>query len=105
MDWRCMVRRGAGAEADGSRPGVASCGRTASAAAAPTPAPRLRRARSTRISIDGNADFCRGLLRTRYPEAATDQIERAEGAEPSDHRAAPVFVPLSQLKEHQAGAP
>ena len=29
----------------------------------------LRRARSTRISIDGNAHFCRGLLRTRYPEA------------------------------------
>jgi metal-sulfur cluster biosynthetic enzyme len=27
----------------------------------------LRRARSTRISIDGNAHFCRGLLRTRYP--------------------------------------
>ena len=63
---------------------------------------RLRRARSTRISIDGNAHFCRGLLRTRYPEAANDQAERAEGAEPSDHRAAPVFVPLSQLKEHHA---
>jgi metal-sulfur cluster biosynthetic enzyme len=29
---------------------------------------RLRRARSTRISIDGNAHFCRGLLRTRYGE-------------------------------------
>ncbi|MFY9921150.1 MAG: metal-sulfur cluster biosynthetic enzyme, partial [Mycobacterium sp.] len=29
----------------------------------------LRRARSTRISIDGNAHFCRGLLRTRYGEA------------------------------------
>ncbi|MGH3643796.1 MAG: iron-sulfur cluster assembly protein [Mycobacterium sp.] len=29
----------------------------------------LRRARSTRISIDGNAHFCRGLLRTRYPDA------------------------------------
>ena len=26
----------------------------------------LRKARSTRISIDGNAHFCRGLLRTRY---------------------------------------
>lgn len=26
----------------------------------------LRRARSTRISIDGNAHFCRGLLKTRY---------------------------------------
>jgi hypothetical protein len=26
----------------------------------------LRKARSTRISIDGNAHFCRGLLGTRY---------------------------------------
>ncbi len=30
----------------------------------------LRRARSTRISIDGNAHFCRGLLQTRYADAA-----------------------------------
>lgn len=29
----------------------------------------LRRARSTRISIEGNAHFCRGLLRTRYGES------------------------------------
>jgi metal-sulfur cluster biosynthetic enzyme len=28
----------------------------------------LRRARSTRISLEGNAHFCRGLLRTRYPD-------------------------------------
>jgi metal-sulfur cluster biosynthetic enzyme len=34
----------------------------------------LRRARSTRISIDGNAHFCRGLLRTRYAES--DQQEQ-----------------------------
>ncbi|MEV5297901.1 iron-sulfur cluster assembly protein [Amycolatopsis methanolica] len=34
---------------------------------------RLRFARSIRISIDGNAHFCRGLLRTRYPESAADQ--------------------------------
>ncbi len=35
----------------------------------PTQVPlALRRARSTRISIDGNAHFCRGLLRTRYGE-------------------------------------
>ncbi|MCP9273943.1 iron-sulfur cluster assembly protein [Mycolicibacterium arenosum] len=39
----------------------------------------LRRARSTRISIDGNAHFCRGLLRTRY------------GDEPS------AFIPVSEL--------
>lgn len=33
----------------------------------------LRRARSVRISIDGNAHFCRGLLRTRYPESGQTQ--------------------------------
>lgn len=38
----------------------------------------LRRARSTRISIDGNAHFCRGLLGTRYPDE-------------------PTFVPLADL--------
>jgi metal-sulfur cluster biosynthetic enzyme len=45
----------------------------------------LRRARATRISIDGNAHFCRGLLRTRYDGAGTDQAPRPEGAEPSVH--------------------
>ncbi len=60
---------------------------------------RLRRARSTRISIDGNAHFCRGLLRTRYPGSEADQTARADGAEPT-------FIPLSTLstpptaKEH-----
>ncbi len=39
---------------------------------------RLRYARSVRISIDGNAHFCRGLLRTRYPGAERDQAPRAE---------------------------
>ncbi|MHC5256262.1 metal-sulfur cluster assembly factor [Streptomyces sp. UC4497] len=34
---------------------------------------RLRFARAVRVSIDGNAHFCRGLLRTRYPQAADDQ--------------------------------
>ncbi|MFI7680299.1 iron-sulfur cluster assembly protein [Actinophytocola sp. NPDC049390] len=29
---------------------------------------RLRYARSVRVSIEGNAGFCRGLLHTRYPE-------------------------------------
>jgi metal-sulfur cluster biosynthetic enzyme len=38
---------------------------------------RLRFARSIRISIDGNAHFCRGLLRTRYPDSAPDQSPRA----------------------------
>ncbi|MEV6833842.1 iron-sulfur cluster assembly protein [Streptomyces sp. NPDC051133] len=39
---------------------------------------RLRFARSVRRSIDGNAHFCRGLLRTRYPDAAPDQSPRTE---------------------------
>lgn len=55
----------------------------------------LRRARSTRISIDGNAHFCRGLLRTRYPDAGADQSRRVDGEEPSD----PTFIPLTDLKE------
>ena len=61
---------------------------------------RLRLARATRVSIDGNAHFCRGLLRTRYPGSGDDQVARAEGAEPGE----PAFVPLSSLtlprKEH-----
>jgi metal-sulfur cluster biosynthetic enzyme len=40
---------------------------------------RLRRARSVRISIDGNAHFCRGLLATRYPGSEADQVPRADG--------------------------
>ena len=77
----------------------------------------LRRARSTRISIDGNAHFCRGLLRTRYPGSELDQTDRPEGAEPADRvptaptttqtpgpaaRPEPTFIPLSQLKEHRS---
>jgi metal-sulfur cluster biosynthetic enzyme len=38
---------------------------------------KLRFAKTVRISIDGNAHFCRGLLRTRYPDAAADQAPRA----------------------------
>ncbi|MGY1836571.1 hypothetical protein ACI79P_15875 [Blastococcus sp. SYSU DS0510] len=38
----------------------------------------LRRARSVRISIDGNAHFCRGLLTTRYPGSEADQAPRPE---------------------------
>jgi hypothetical protein len=54
---------------------------------------RLRRARSTRISIDGNAHFCRGLLATRYPGAEADQAPRSQDPEPT-------FIPLSDLEEH-----
>jgi metal-sulfur cluster biosynthetic enzyme len=53
----------------------------------------LRRARSTRISIDGNAHFCRGLLRTRYPGSGDDQTRRIDGEEPADA----TFIPLSSL--------
>jgi metal-sulfur cluster biosynthetic enzyme len=42
---------------------------------------RLRFARTVRVSIEGNAHFCRGLLTTRYPQAATDQRPRREGEE------------------------
>ncbi len=45
---------------------------------------RLRRARSTRISVDGNAHFCRGLLVTRYPDSSGDQAPRVHGASPDD---------------------
>ena len=38
----------------------------------------LRKARSVRISIDGNAHFCRGLLRTRYPGSENDQTPRPD---------------------------
>ncbi|GAB3344558.1 metal-sulfur cluster assembly factor [Modestobacter lapidis] len=37
----------------------------------------VRKARSVRISVDGNAHFCRGLLATRYPGAQDDQVPRA----------------------------
>ncbi|GAA2678175.1 MULTISPECIES: iron-sulfur cluster assembly protein [Actinosynnema] len=43
---------------------------------------RLRFARAVRISVDGNAHFCRGLLRTRYPDSAGDQGPRQAGGDP-----------------------
>jgi metal-sulfur cluster biosynthetic enzyme len=57
----------------------------------------LRRARSVRISVDGNAHFCRGLLRTRYPGSEADQVPRAddEGA----------FRPLLPLLIDSKGSP
>jgi len=33
---------------------------------------RLRYARAVRVSVEGNAHFCRGLLTTRYPNAAEE---------------------------------
>ncbi|MDR7303736.1 metal-sulfur cluster assembly factor [Haloactinomyces albus] len=38
----------------------------------------LRFARSVRVSIEGNAHFCRGLLRTRYPDSTHDQAPHAQ---------------------------
>ncbi len=38
---------------------------------------KLRFARTVRISIDGNAHFCRGLLTTRYPGSEADQRPRS----------------------------
>ncbi|MCW2637019.1 MAG: hypothetical protein JWQ99_3386 [Blastococcus sp.] len=61
---------------DGTRPGRAES------------AMRLRRARSVRISMDGNAHFCRGLLQTRYPGSDADQVPRAE-----DRSLLPLLVP------------
>jgi metal-sulfur cluster biosynthetic enzyme len=45
---------------------------------------RLRRARSVRVSVDGNAHFCRGLLTTRYPGSEKDQTARAVDAGSDD---------------------
>ncbi|MCU1655639.1 MAG: hypothetical protein JWO57_295 [Pseudonocardiales bacterium] len=42
---------------------------------------RLRYARTVRVSIEGNSDFCRGLLTTRYPQSAADQRPRGDGEE------------------------
>jgi metal-sulfur cluster biosynthetic enzyme len=62
---------------DGSRPGRDLA------------ATELRRARSVRISVDGNAHFCRGLLATRYPGAERDQVPR-----PDDDGTARPLLPL-----------
>ena len=48
----------------------------------------LRKARSVRISVDGNAHFCRGLLGTRYPGAEADQTPRPS----PDHPLLPLEV-------------
>jgi hypothetical protein len=53
---------------------------------------RLRMARSVRISIDGNAHFCRGLLRTRYPGSEHEQVPRVDG-DGTDRPLLPLLVP------------
>jgi metal-sulfur cluster biosynthetic enzyme len=61
---------------------------------------RLRRARSMRVSMDGNAHFCRGLLRTRYPDAGSSQARRVQdGPDPAVTFPAPApGRPLLPLK-------
>jgi hypothetical protein len=59
---------------------------------------RLRMARSVRVSIDGNAHFCRGLLRTRYPESAHDQAPCAHGDTEPNPSAHPTSHPLLPLE-------
>jgi metal-sulfur cluster biosynthetic enzyme len=73
-----LVRRRAtlGLPVDGGAPVLVDAdGRRPDRSAVPM---AVRRARSVRISIDGNAHFCRGLLTTRYPGAEDDQVPRAE---------------------------
>ena len=53
---------------------------------------QLRRARSVRISIDGNAHFCRGLLVTRYPGAEDDQSPRGVPCADESRPALPLEV-------------
>ena len=69
--------------ADGSRP------------EAPAVALTLRRARSVRISVDGNAHFCRGLLSTRYPGSEADQAPRAHVD--TDRPLLPLIVERSEV--------
>lgn len=42
---------------------------------------KLRFAKTVRVSVDGNAHFCRGLLRTRYPDSDDAQAPRQHGGE------------------------
>jgi metal-sulfur cluster biosynthetic enzyme len=60
--------------------------------AAEDSAARVRRARAVRISVDGNAHFCRGLLTTRYPGAEADQVPRADD-DGSARTLLPLFTP------------
>ena len=81
-------------DADGSRPGPEAA------------ALFLRRARSVRISIDGNAHFCRGLLRTRYPGSGSDQTVRPDdGAGRPAPPPQPPARPLLPLLTTAKGSP
>lgn len=81
-------------DADGRRPGAG------------TAALFLRKARSVRISIDGNAHFCRGLLRTRYPGSESDQTVRPDdGARRPTPPPVPSPRPLLPLLTVPKGSP
>ena len=70
-----------GLPVDGAAPVLVDAeGRRPERAAVPM---AVRRARSVRISVDGNAHFCRGLLATRYPGAEADQVPRADDTHPA----------------------
>jgi metal-sulfur cluster biosynthetic enzyme len=60
---------------------------------------RLRFARTTRISIEGNSHFCRGLLATRYPGAEHDQAPGAYDPAVPSSLLSPSF-PSSHESEH-----
>ena len=55
---------------------IAPLSRLPQTKAAPIPIEpaRLRFAKAVRVSIDGNAAFCRGLLHTRYPNIADEEV-------------------------------
>ncbi|MGZ0212516.1 MAG: metal-sulfur cluster assembly factor [Actinomycetales bacterium] len=55
----------------------------------------LRRARATRISIEGNSHFCRGLLRTRY-----DGVD-ADLTSPVQERDQRPLIPIIAKESHQ----
>jgi metal-sulfur cluster biosynthetic enzyme len=75
-----------GLPVDGAAPVLVDAeGRRPERAAVPM---AVRRARSVRISVDGNAHFCRGLLTTRYPGAEADQVPRAD-----DRPVLPLLLP------------
>ena len=81
-------REALGLPVDGGAPVlVDAAGRLPERSAVPL---AVRRARSVRISVDGNAHFCRGLLTTRYPGAEDDQTPRPD----ADSRA---LLPLEVL--------
>ena len=65
----------------------------------------LRRARSTRISIDGNAHFCRGLLRTRYGPGERGRRQAPRAGRPSFPCTALTQLRRTGTMSHHASRP